>query len=246
MTTSGLSRLITGFKMLVRVLASDQPRLESPSGSRSAAALSGQQLALLDALSQEDGRLAKMYQGGMIALSGNENPENLAHAAHSFREIMEKMPEYKDLPLPDRTSLKNRVQELQKDWVVHLEQNIQGADGVDNAGPRALTFFKKCESFFLWFEKHHPQRKKSVAKMIRSLDPQGERLPSEIEELRVEEWDTCRDYFINVAHHRRDTTTEEMRKWTDVLERFLLDRLKPRTFEDQKNIADLINEAESE
>ena len=36
-----------------------------------------------------------------------------------------------------------------------------------------------------------------------------------------------------------------MRSWIDVLERFLLERLIPRTFENYDSIDDLINEAES-
>ena len=60
--------------------------------------LSAQQRALYEALAEQDKRLAGIYLGSLLVLSQLENPDSLALAAHSLRELMEKLPKYRDLP----------------------------------------------------------------------------------------------------------------------------------------------------
>ncbi len=86
----------------------------------------------------------------------------------------------------------------------------------------------------------------SEAKVLRSLDPQGLSLPTPIEQLRIEEWEQCRDYFERVSHHDILPLREDLLLWITTLERFLLDRLRPRTFEDFTAIDRIIDEGEAD
>jgi hypothetical protein len=54
-----------------------------------------------------------------------------------------------------------------------------------------------------------------------------------------------REYFQAIAHHGRQPPEEDFRARIDALERFLLDRLRPRTFADFDAIDDIIQEGES-
>jgi hypothetical protein len=78
---------------------------------------------------------------------------------------------------------------------------------------------------------------------IRVLDVSGRPLPSWIEKDFVSQWDSLRDYFIRVAK-RGPTTRDEFEAALDTLERFVLERLKPRTYTDQATLDALIREAE--
>jgi hypothetical protein len=55
--------------------------------------LSGERLALYEALFRRSERIARMYLGAHYALPGGLNPERFAVAAHCVRELMEKVPE---------------------------------------------------------------------------------------------------------------------------------------------------------
>ena len=76
------------------------------------------------------------------------------------------------------------------------------------------------------------------------LDVAGRPLPSWIEKDFVTQWATLRDYFIRVAK-RGATTREEFEAALDTLERFVLERLKPRTYAEQATLDALIKEAEA-
>jgi hypothetical protein len=74
------------------------------------------------------------------------------------------------------------------------------------------------------------------------LDVSGRRLPEPIEQLVVTQWDKTRDYFINVCHYRVEAKEPEFLSYLDVLETFLLDRLRPRTFADLDTLDAIIEE----
>ena len=59
--------------------------------------MSGQQRGLYEALDEIHQNLADMYLGALTAFSSN-NPDRLAQAAHSLRELIEKLPMYIGIP----------------------------------------------------------------------------------------------------------------------------------------------------
>jgi hypothetical protein len=59
--------------------------------------MSVQQLALYEALGERAEELARMYIGALIVLANPDNPDRLPQAAHSLRELMEKIPKYKQI-----------------------------------------------------------------------------------------------------------------------------------------------------
>ena len=83
-----------------------------------------------------------------------------------------------------------------------------------------------------------------MAGVLQALDPIRSPLPQPLEELRVDEWDEIRRYFIVVAHHNLQTNPENFKSRLAALEKFLLDRFCPRTFEDHDLIDSIIKEGE--
>lgn len=201
--------------------------------------LSGQQRAVLDALAEQDRRLGDMYAGALSVLGQTSNPERLAQAAHSLRELIEKLPRYLDVPAPRKPpTLKEEVRRLVAAW------RKAGVEPSAVNARRAGDFFKAFERFVIWFEGVHLTMREQAAATIRGLDPSGRPLPTPIEDLRIKEWQECNWFFQGVSHHNKECSSDDLRQWLDVLERFLLDLLRPRTFDDFSAIDRLIEEGE--
>ena len=62
--------------------------------------------------------------------------------------------------------------------------------------------------------------------------------------MRIDEWSGLLRYFNHCTHHNSDPDPAELRERVERLERFLLDHLEPRTFDDQGEIHCLIQEVE--
>jgi hypothetical protein len=214
--------------------------------------LVGPQRALYAALCNRHPKLGSMYLGALMVLRQDGNPERLALASHNFRELMEKLPRYADLPAalptpPTRPGgVKDKVQQLGALWKraatksrCHRDGNWSGE--IDSALVKFLAGFGE---FYSWFEDEIPTVKKAVGEFLRRLDPARAPLPQTIEVMRIQEWRSCEEFFIAVSHHGKETTDSELNEWVIALERFLLERLIPRTFEDYDLIDALIKEGE--
>lgn len=208
--------------------------------------LSGQRLALFNSFDERDAALSKMYLGGIKVLEDSTNPDRFAQCAHSMRELMEKLPELLDVPTQaQKESLKTKVRELEDAyWSTQKKTNCFSSNVWDGSIDGHLRkFLSRIGNFFEWFKSHHPRRRDELHAVLTRLDGGRHTLPKPLASLNVDAWDQKRDYFQSVAHHRRRVEDEdEFRQRLDALERFLLDRLKPRTFEDFTEIDALLDE----
>jgi hypothetical protein len=211
--------------------------------------MSVQQLALHAALEERSADLARMYVGALIVLSNPDNPDRLPQAAHSLRELMEKIPRYIAVETrASRESLRVKVRELEDHWNNTVEYSACYDDGNWNGSiDRPLRrLLQGLQYFFDWFGEHHPRRRTETATVLRRLDGSGRTLPPRLEDLEIEGWLAIRNYFLAVAHHGRQPPEGDFGAWIDALERFLLDRLRPRTFADFDAIDDIIQEGEGD
>lgn len=207
--------------------------------------LSGQQLALYKALAGKDIKLAQMYHGALSVLSQSENTDRLALAAHGLRELMEKLPRYLDVPMVNLGEVSERIRTLNRSWHRTLERSACHNNGTWSGEIDGfLQKFLKATHEFFERVKDHPTWKQQAARILRKLDPLDRALPQPIENLQVKEWNEIRNYFVNVSHHNASADPEEFELWLSALERFLLERLIPRTFDDQTRIDEIIKEGE--
>lgn len=205
-----------------------------------------QQRALYEELRKKDKSIAAMYLGALLVLQQPENPDRFAQASHSIRELMEKIPSILDVQIPaHKESLKAKIIEIQGVWTNSCEKTCC-YDEKDWAGiiDRPLrNVLVRISDFFKWFTQHYPRRKAEIAHTLRELDGRGRILPNNLEKLNIEYWVVMRGYFISVSHHGSSPESiRECPQWIEELERFLLDRLRPRTFADFDVIDALIKE----
>lgn len=101
----------------------------------------------------------------------------------------------------------------------------------------------RLDGFFEWFAEVHPRRRALFEQMLIGLDPSGLVFSPPLVDNSWKQWRKIRDYFVNVSHHRRDTSLDTLREQTERLENFLADRLLPSTSAELDAIDAIIEEA---
>jgi hypothetical protein len=109
---------------------------------------------------------------------------------------------------------------------------------------RVTRFLKVSREFFVWKAADRSTRREAMRRAIRSLDASGRLLPAPAEEVAVEAGLAIRNYFVRLCHFEVDFDEEEFGEYLTTFEAFLLDRLRPATFEDQGEIDELLGEAD--
>ena len=225
------------------------PTLESVDEDLPQARLNGQQRAFFLAIEEYDGELAARYLGACMAFATPTNPEHLVHAAHSIRELMNNLHKIAGVPIKaDAGRLGDRFAEMKAKWEKGKRNSAAFSESEGWHGEIDGHARRACEAVddaIVWAEANRVSWIERHLETIRVLDVSGRPLPSWIEKDFVAHWDSLRDYFIRVAK-RGTSTPDEFAAALDTLERFVLERLKPRTYADQTTLDALIREAEGD
>ncbi len=195
------------------------------------------QLELQKCLKKIDKGLGDMYMGCLWALLPNasgRNPEHMIHAAHSLREIIEKLHRHYDFPIPSY-KLNNSVRELTNQWL-NLKEGSRdfdcSSDRIRLLPKKTLNklrvFLKKLCKFFEDFNAAYPTFETSAMRLLYSLDPRSDEFPKPILDSNIEEWKRYRKWFNDIAHHRnKDVEEDEFREQLFRFEVFLSGLITP-------------------
>jgi len=219
----------------------DDPSTDLPGTSSAPAAsppLDGPRKTLFEALHQRDSVSAVIYVGAIRVWADVANPDRLALAAHGMREMMDRMSNFLDVPHRGQARMSDKVSELHQTWK-------KARSKLEAKQPLPDSVLKKFVGFFDWYETDRPKRRERTGVLIRKMDPAGRPLPSPIEDLRVDEWMLCHNFFTDCAHHRQ-YSDEEFETWLDTLERFLLSLIRSRHFDNADALDALISEVEGD
>lgn len=192
--------------------------------------LSGRARQLWEALSDIDEQLGHMYLGALDVLQHSANPDRLALAAHGVRELIEKLPRYLDVPAIENRGpgIREQARSLAAAWERVGPSVLDGNGVLTPSGEKMLGKVAEfCEGVA-----SDPTRKQAKIAAVSRLDLNPLKLPPPIQELHVSVWSAIEGFFIGVAHHTKATDDDEIEQYFAALDRFLLDRLRPRTFED--------------
>lgn len=205
---------------------------------REVVALSGPAREMFQALASVRQELGDMYLGALDVAARGGNPDRHALAAHGIRELLEKLPRYLDVPVDATKSLglTSRARTLTDAWDKWSESAIDDS-GLTRNGRKLLA---ALEEFCAGVRADIPTRVEQAAAAVRGLDLNPIKLPPPIESLHVQQWREIEGFFIGVSHHTRPTDDGELAQYLAALERFLLERLRPRTFDDFTAIDELL------
>ncbi|GER78876.1 conserved hypothetical protein [Candidatus Denitrolinea symbiosum] len=194
-----------------------------------------------------DNPMARIYLGAIFVLGDSKNPDRLALAAHNFRELLSRLPKRLGLDTKSfQEKLDSELFSLREQWDrAQRNSKCRRSDSWDGEiDPPLLKFLSLIPTFFDWYDSIRPRRKQVVTRALRKLDPAPVNLPSHIEQEHWQEWQALYSYFAAVAHHEKHVNMEEFQSQVNRLEIYLVTRLRPRTFEDIKDIENLIRRAE--
>jgi len=197
--------------------------------------LTGRQQQVYERLIERDskGALAAMYLGALAVLDATANPDRVAQAAQSVRELMEKLPRIGRGDV-DRGRMGDKAKDLENVWA-----GFKRSAGDD---PRRLVghtidaehirVFQEVESFVLWTQRNTISRKTQARLVLEDLSVSGFAIPDELREPSIRAWKDLRDYFEDTAHHRCEASEGQCRRQIEALEEFLLNLWMPDTFGD--------------
>lgn len=209
--------------------------------------LTGQQLAFYNALLERDADLASWYLGARYALQKTANPEALVHAAHSIRLLMNDLHTIGALaPQASAGNLTDRFNAMREKWEKGKRNSNCYSEGGGWNGEidgHARRSFEEVDAAISWHIANRPAWEERHRTTIRVLDVSGRAMPGWIEDEYVRHWNTLRDYFVKVAKHHH-TDWNEFGAALDALERFVLERLKPRTYSEFAELDAVIAKAE--
>lgn len=211
--------------------------------------LSREQQQLYSALRSYGEELGAMYLGGLRVLCDTANPDCVAQAANSMRELMVKMGELE----PANTAVNQstgsmgpKVNQLKQD-LVQLKRNTNGYSETDGwTGPfngHLLRFLEKLDAFFAWVEANRRTRKEQFRQTMVRLDPSDRALPKLLLDARYREWQKLLSFFQGTLHHGLSPSRDEVRKRIGELETFLAGVLVPTTFDDLNAIDAILQES---
>lgn len=193
---------------------------------------------MFEALANIRQELADMYFGALDVLTRGGNPDRHALAAHGIRELLEKLPRHLDVPVDAAKplGLTARARNLTDAW-----EKWSGSAVIDGALTRdGSKLFAALQEFCAGVRADMPTRVEQAAAAVRGLDLNPIKLPPPIESLHVQQWREFEGFFIGVSHHTRTTNDKEFAQYVAAFERFLLERLRPRTFDDFAAIDELL------
>jgi len=194
---------------------------------------------------------ADCFLGAVRVYADHGNPERNCHMAHSVREMMDyveknvvaqKQGEGRAI----HVRLGDRVKRLLADLVPYrgkIGDPAQSEWPIERQA--ALSkYLLAVDSFSVNYSGEQQELNLRAELVGLELDPTLAESPAGVRANIAQQWRDLKDFFVGVAHHR-PAPSEDVEQRFGELVRFILDRIQPRTFEDQSELLRLIEKGES-
>ncbi len=217
------------------------------SPSSTTLALLPHQKQLEEEIRKIDAKLADCYIGSLQVFAQAEIASRIILSSHGIREILEKLPEHSSVSgLPvSRRQQSPSVQGVFNAWK-NLDPSLwPGASPWSGVPDESLKrFLVTFEDYASDSESVAQKRREKAAALFQKFNPSGMPFPEPVEKTRFSTLKIFIDYFTNVSHQSWTTTPEGFAGKLAEFEYFLLDVMKPKPFDNQKDLDEIIREAE--
>lgn len=184
--------------------------------------------------------LSDWYLGALYTLDNHYNPDRIAQAAHSLRELVEKLPSViHGTDAQSNTSLFHNMRANINDLILRSKKRCpEGWKGgqIDKNLAKALTKVEK----YLELNKQ-PNRRERIQQAIATIDPMVDRLDSKIQEAKRSRLFNLWERLEGFAHHKINADAAEFKECVEELEHIVFDLLAPITAQDQKEIQTILS-----
>ncbi len=216
-----------------RLLQDEDPK-SHPDGNATRPSILPRQQRLYEALVAISPALAAMYLGALVVLGDTQNPDRFALSAHGIRELVDNMPRHLGVKVVYLgQKLSDKVGEINRGWTSIRPRLADCNSGSQlSIDEEIASFFCKLDQLLADSEAIAPGQDQELAEVLRLLDGSRSILPPALEKRNVSGLRALAGFFVRVLHHSTEPREDEFRNRLDLLESFLLDQLRPRTFEE--------------
>ena len=197
-------------------------------------------LEVLQGEQTEKFQLGDWYIGALYALNNHYNPDRVAQAAHSLRELLEKLPEVVHgsdvkVRVPGFAEKRNIINERLLKAKKHYPEGWKGKPIDKNVTKLLIDVEKYLEL------NRRPTRREQIQQTLATIDPMVNFLDSEIREAKRDRYYRLWNQLENFAHHKSNPDIAEFNNCLKELENAVFDLLAPITAQDQKEIQTILN-----
>ena len=197
-------------------------------------------LEVLKSKQTEEYRLSDWYTGALYAVDNHYNPDRVAQAAHSLRELLEKLPRvvHRSETPGSGHDFAGMRRSIHKRILKDIERYSEGwKDEQINA-----HLDKTLRKVMDYFERNqHPTRREQIQQAVATIDPMVNSLDTEIQEAKRNQYYHLWDQLEGFAHHKSDPDIAEFNKCLEELENIVYDLFAPVTEQDQKEILAILS-----
>ncbi|HDM75156.1 MAG TPA: hypothetical protein ENG51_01645, partial [Deltaproteobacteria bacterium] len=184
--------------------------------------------------------LADWYLGAIYAAKNTYNPDRFSQAAHSLRELLEKLP---------RVFVESEIQESKQDFR-GMRDNLYSRLCSDkkryNGKWKGETIDAGLDKTIRGLDRYlelnqKPTRKERVHSLMNKLDPMHDALDQGIRFEKSKRFHTLWTTFEKLAHHKPGIDEKFFWEQLDLVDRLIIDLLAPITAQDQGTIQAIIS-----
>lgn len=198
--------------------------------------LSGRSRKVLETLGRHQGRADRFYEGALRALTDRSNPVRAESAAYCLRQLILEL-ERVALASNPGPRLGDLFQAFRPRWEA-AERRPEDNGLVDHCDPAVFA----VDQFLKDADAAHTDHRDRAQMTLAELDPAQRPGPPDTYQARVRALFDFHGEFNRILHGKEPTDPGWFESRVEAFERFLLVWLRPRTFEDFRDIDDLLAE----
>ena len=185
--------------------------------------------------------LSEWYLGALYALNHHHNPDRISQAAHSLRELLEKLPR---LVLETDAKVGSfNLQEHSRDILARLIQDRERYPEGWEAKPIDPILAETLDQVALHFERRQqPSRKERIQMSLLSTDPLARELDAKLLASKRDRISKLGKRLEDYTHHGAASAATDFGHDLELLERVILDLLAPITAQDQQEIQAILDQ----
>ena len=204
--------------------------------------LTVQQRAVLEALRTKDTDvypLSRWYHGALATLANHHNPDRVSQAAHSLRELLEKLPRVvhgRDV-IGTRHDFAGQRRGI-SERLCRDEERYAGAWKNNTIDGQLDKTLRKVGRYFELNQQ--PTRREQMGRAVANIDPMGHQFSLDIREAKRDRLHELWKSLEGFAHHKSAPDIREFEAYVTALEIAILDLLAPITAQDQQEIQSIL------
>jgi hypothetical protein len=188
---------------------------------------------LLEGFSTPENQFHKWYQG-TLEIINSQSPDKIAQAAHSLRELCDKLPNA-IAQIPKFINPISAVKSLGQHFF-EVKAQTYGDSWTGKIINRPLDgVLLRFETIF-----KEPARSKRLGRALTATDPQANVLSKDWRRERDKVFEDLYGFFQNVAHHNFSPTEAVLKEKMELFEALLLNYLTPCTAAQQRELLGLM------